>query len=74
MEYGIDPVHFGIVLVTNIELGLITPPLAANIFVGMKVTRTTLPQIMRHIWPFLIAALVVLMVITFVPELTLWWR
>lgn len=74
MEFGIDPVHFGIILVTNIELGLITPPLAANIFVALKVTKTNLPQVMRHIWPFLLAAVAVLMIITFVPELTLWWK
>ena len=74
MEFGIDPVHFGIILVTNIELGLITPPLAANIFVALKVTRTNLPQVMRQIWPFLLAAVAVLMIITFVPELTLWWK
>ncbi len=74
VQFGIDPVHFGIILVTNIELGLITPPLAANIFVALKVTRSTLPQVLRHIWPFLIAAIAVLMAITFVPELTLWWR
>lgn len=74
MEFGIDPVHFGIILVTNIELGLITPPLAANIFVALKVTKTNLPQVMRQIWPFLLAAVAVLMIITFVPELTLWWK
>jgi len=74
MQFGVDPVHFGIILVTNIELGLITPPLAANIFVALKVTKTTLPQVMRHIWPFLIAAVTVLMIITFVPELSLWWK
>ncbi|MGO1410725.1 TRAP transporter large permease [Microbacterium sp. JB110] len=74
VQFGIDPVHFGIILVTNIELGLITPPLAANIFVALKVTKTTLPQVLRHIWPFLLAALAVLMVITFVPELSLWWK
>lgn len=74
MEFGIDPVHFGIILVTNIELGLITPPLAANIFVALKVTKTNLPQVMRHIWPFLLAAVAVLMIITFVPELSLWWK
>lgn len=74
MEFGIDPVHFGIILVTNIELGLITPPLAANIFVALKVTKTNLPQVMRHIWPFLAAAAAVLMLITFIPELTLWWK
>lgn len=74
MEFGVDPVHFGIILVTNIELGLITPPLAANIFVALKVTRTNLPQVMRQIWPFLLAAVTVLMIITFVPELTLWWK
>ena len=74
MEFGIDPVHFGIILVTNIELGLITPPLAANIFVALKVNKASLPETLRHIWPFLLAATFVLMLITYMPELTLWWR
>lgn len=74
MEFGIDPVHFGIILVTNIEIGLITPPLAANIFVSLKVNKASLPETLRYIWPFVLGAIFVLMLITYIPELTLWWR
>ncbi|HJX79313.1 TRAP transporter large permease [Glutamicibacter sp.] len=74
MEFGIDPVHFGIILVTNIEIGLITPPLAANIFVSLKVNKATLPETLRYIWPFVLCAICVLMLITYIPALTLWWK
>lgn len=69
---GIDPVHFGIVAVVNIMLGLITPPYGLLLFVMTSIARQPLRAIVRDITPFLIAMLVMLMVITFVPDLVLW--
>ena len=69
---GIDPVHFGIVAVVNIMLGLITPPYGLLLFVMTTIARQPLRAIVRDIMPFLIAMLAMLLVITFVPELVLW--
>lgn len=69
---GIDPVHFGIVAVVNIMIGLITPPYGLLLFVMTTIARQPLRAIVRDITPFLIAMLLMLMVITFVPDLVLW--
>ncbi len=71
-RYGIDPLHFGVLMVTTIEVGLLTPPMAANVFVASKVTGAPIPTLLRHIWPFVIAATVVLILIVYVPILTTW--
>lgn len=71
-RYGIDPLHFGVVMVTTIEIGLLTPPMAPNVFVASKTTGAPIHQLLRHVWPFLAAATVVLALIVFVPILTTW--
>lgn len=74
MNFGIDPAHFGILLVTNIELGLITPPMAANIFVSARINNSSLVEMWPYILRFLIPSLVGLLLITYIPELSLWWK
>ena len=74
MALGIDPVHFGIVLVTNIEIGLITPPMAANIYVSARINGSNLVEMWPHTRKFLVTALCVLLLVTYVPELSLWWK
>lgn len=74
IKFGIDPVHFGIVLVTNIELGLLTPPLATNLFVAARANDARLTQMMPYVPWFMAAALFVLLLITFVPGISLWYR
>ncbi len=69
---GIDPVHFGIVAVVNIMLGLITPPYGLLLFIMTTIARQPLRNIVRDITPFLVAMLLMLMLITFVPDLVLW--
>jgi len=73
-RFGIDPVHFGIILVTNIELGLLTPPLAANVFVAARTLNVDMVRMIPHLLWFVLAALVVLAMVTFIPELSLWYR
>ncbi|GEN22928.1 hypothetical protein HCU01_08770 [Halomonas cupida] len=68
---GIDPVHFGIILVTNIQIAFLTPPLGVNLFVASQISQLPVEQIIRSIWPFLLALLAVLAVVTLVPELSL---
>ncbi|RPI00954.1 MAG: TRAP transporter large permease, partial [Zetaproteobacteria bacterium] len=69
---GIDPVHFGIVLVMNIVIGALTPPMGMLVFVTARVTGVQVVQVFREVLPFLAAMIVVLFVVTYVPALTLW--
>lgn len=73
-RFGIDPVHFAIILVTNIELGLLTPPMAANLYVAARTVGCNVVNLLRYLAPFLLAALAVLALITYVPQLALWYR
>jgi tripartite ATP-independent transporter DctM subunit len=70
--FGIDPVHFGVVLILNAGIGLNTPPVGSVLFVGCAVGRITIGEAMRTIWPFLGASVVVLLLVTYVPALSLW--
>ncbi len=72
VKVGIDPIHFGLVMVLNLVIGLITPPLGVCLFVACGIAKITLEQIVRAILPFLIAAIAVLFIVTYVPELCLW--
>ena len=69
---GVDLVHFGVVVVVNIMLGLITPPYGLLLFIMTKISGAPLRDIVRDTLPFLFAMLVVLAVITFVPAVVLW--
>jgi tripartite ATP-independent transporter DctM subunit len=73
-KYGIDPIHFAIILVTNIELGLLTPPMAANLYVAARTNRVPIVDLLRHLGWFLLACGVVMAMITYVPQLSLWYR
>ena len=70
--YGIDPIHFGLVLVLTGGLGLVTPPVGSVLFIGTAIGKISISQSMRTIWPFWLAALAVLLVVTFFPQLSLW--
>jgi tripartite ATP-independent transporter DctM subunit len=70
--FGVDPVHFGVILILTAGLGLITPPVGSVLFVGCAIGRIGIGQALRTIWPFYFAALFVLGLVTFVPALSLW--
>jgi tripartite ATP-independent transporter DctM subunit len=70
--YGIDPIHFGVVLVLTGGIGLVTPPVGSVLFVGAAIGKIEVARTLRTIWPFWIAALLVLLAVTFVPSLSLW--
>jgi C4-dicarboxylate transporter DctM subunit len=72
VKVGIDPIHFGLVMVLNLVIGLITPPLGVCLFIACSIAKITLEQIIRAILPFLIATIVVLFIVTYVPDLSLW--
>ena len=71
MEAGVDPVHFGIIMMLNLGIGLVTPPVGSVLFVGSAVGKVPVEDAVRTIWPFYGALIVSLMAITFVPSLSL---
>jgi tripartite ATP-independent transporter DctM subunit len=72
VAYGIDPVHFGVIMILNFGIGLNTPPVGAVQFVACAVGKITVWESMRSIWPFYAAGLVVLGLVTYIPALSLW--
>jgi tripartite ATP-independent transporter DctM subunit len=71
MHFGIDPVHFGMVMVVNLALGMITPPFGVNLFAACTVAKVSLDRIIPHLIPFVLVILACLMVVTYVPQLSL---
>lgn len=69
---GVDPTHFGIIMVMNLCIGLCTPPVGSVLFVGVGVAGTTIQKVVKPLLPLFIAMLVALMLVTFVPVLSLW--
>jgi tripartite ATP-independent transporter DctM subunit len=70
--FGVDPIHFGVILVLNLGIGLCTPPVGTVLFVGCAVGRISVWQAIKTIWPFYGAAVFTLMLVTYVPFLSLW--
>ncbi|MEH6834159.1 MULTISPECIES: TRAP transporter large permease [Falsihalocynthiibacter] len=70
--FGVDPVHFGVILILNLGIGLCTPPVGAVLFVGCAVGRIPIWDAVRTIWPFYGAAFGTLMLVTYIPALSLW--
>lgn len=71
-ELGVDPVHFGMMVVMNLSLGVITPPVGNVLFVGAQVAGLRLESVLSKLWPFLIAILVALLFVLFIPQISLW--
>jgi tripartite ATP-independent transporter DctM subunit len=69
--FGIDPVHFGIIMVVNLALGMITPPFGVNLFAACTVAKISLDRIVGHLLPFVLVVIGCLMVITYVPQISL---
>lgn len=71
-ELGMDPVHFGIVMVLNLCIGLCTPPVGTVLFVGVGVANTTIQKVVKPLLPLFIAMLIALILVTYIPALTMW--
>lgn len=71
-QLGVDPVHFGVIVVLNLMIGLMTPPIGGVLFVLSSVTKTPVAEVFRGVAPFLVPLLVTLLLITFIPQLALW--
>lgn len=72
MQMGIDPVHLGIIMVVNLEIGMVTPPVGLNLFVTAGITRMSIGQVIRAALPWLMILLAYLVFITYVPAVSLW--
>ncbi len=74
MHFGIDPVHFGLIMVVNLALGMITPPFGVNLFAACTVARISLDRIIPYLLPFVLVILGCLMLITYIPAISLTLR
>ena len=72
LKFGIDPVHFGMILLVNSGIGLITPPVGPTLFVGCAIGKVTMEEVSKELWPFYGAMCLALLIVTYVPALSLW--
>ena len=72
VQFGVDPIHFGMIMLVNLGIGLVTPPVGSVLFVGCGVGKVTIEEVVRTIWPFYLAMLVVLGLVTYIPAVSLW--
>lgn len=72
VQLGIDPIHFGIIMVMNLCIGLCTPPVGSVLFVGCSVAQLPITKVIKPLVPFFIAMVITLMFVTYLPELSLW--
>jgi tripartite ATP-independent transporter DctM subunit len=69
---GIDPVHFGMIMLVNLGIGLITPPVGPTLFVGCAIGKVTMEEVSKELWPFYGAMCFALLLITYIPAISLW--
>jgi len=72
VKLGIHPVHLGILMTVNMEVGLCHPPVGLNLYVASGIAKMGITELTVAVWPWLVAMLVFLVVVTYVPELSLW--
>lgn len=72
MELGIDPVHLGVMIVVNLEIGMVTPPIGLNLFVTSGITNMSIGQVIKAASPWLLILLSFLVIVTYVPAISLW--
>jgi C4-dicarboxylate transporter DctM subunit len=72
MQLGIDPVHFGIIMVVNMEVGMCHPPVGLNLYVASGITKMGITELTIAVWPWLLTMLVFLLLVTYWPTLSLW--
>jgi len=72
IKLGVDPIHFGMIMLINLGIGLITPPVGPTLFVGCAIGKVTIEQVSKELWPFYGAMCMALLIITYVPAISLW--
>jgi len=71
-QFGWDPVWFGVMMTVNLAIGTITPPVAVNLYVASRIAETSMEEVSRWVLPFFAALLAVLVLVTYIPALSLW--
>lgn len=71
-DLGVDPIHFGMIMVMNLCVGLCTPPVGSVLFIGVGVAKTTIQKVMKPLLPLYIVMFIVLLLVTYIPEISLW--
>jgi C4-dicarboxylate transporter DctM subunit len=69
---GIDPIHFGVIITINMELGMLTPPVGLNLFVASGITGEPIKEVVKSVLPWFLVLLIGLLLITYIPEISLW--
>lgn len=72
VQLGMDPIHFGIIMVLNLSVGLCTPPVGSVLFIGCSIANLKIEKVVRPLLPLFIVMIVVLLLVTYIPELSLW--
>jgi C4-dicarboxylate transporter DctM subunit len=72
MTLGIDPIHFGVLITVNMEIGMITPPVGLNLYVASGISKLGLSEMTVAVWPWLLTMLVFLVIVTYWPPLSIW--
>ena len=72
LKLGIDPVHFGMIMILNLGIGLITPPVGPTLFVGCAIGKVSMEAVSKELWPFYGAMCLALLLVTYVPAISLW--
>lgn len=72
MELGIDPVHFGIIMIVNLAMGMITPPVGVNLFVVCQIANIKLESIIRYLLPYLLVVVIDILLLSYIPPLSMW--
>ncbi len=71
-KLGVDPIHFGVIMVLNLMIGLVTPPVGLCLYAISSVSNVPISELLAEMWPYIIALLIVLGIVTFVPDLSTW--
>jgi len=72
LQLGIEPTHFGVIVVINLMIGLLTPPIGALLFLVTKIADIEFEKLVRHVWPYTLSLIFVLVLCTFIPQLVMW--
>ena len=72
VKFGVDPIHFGMIMILNLGIGLITPPVGPTLFVGCAIGKVTIEEVSKELWPFYGAMCLALLLVTYVPAISLW--
>lgn len=70
--YNIDPIHFGVLICLNVTIGILTPPVGSGLFLATALGKVSIESFVKAVWPFILVSIIVLLLVTFVPAITMW--